>query len=289
MANNFIFILTEGDHDAAFIYRVLKANGFSTYSEKIGEFPPPLNNFLQADIKNITIPDVKIEAARVRFLPNEVLHKEDNLILMYALGGDSVSQLRISLIKTLNAFNIQDPDALQAAPEIDIAVLYFLDADDKGTASRLTQITNELTQAFGIAALPAAVINNELVEIEDIHFGAHIFTKPGTDEGMLEDILIPLMEQDNDDIFDAARGFLSIHETTKLFKGKLTYDGAVIKKVNKHKYAEKKSLVGTVGQLQKSGKSNTVCIRDADYLSDEKINVNPTCTTILEFINKAVK
>lgn len=289
MANNFIFVLTEGDHDAAFIYRILKANGFSTYSRKIGEFPPPLNNFLQADIKNITIPDVKIEVAKVRFLPNEVLYKEDNLILIYTLGGDSVAQLRVSLIKTLNSFNIQDPDALQAAPEIDISVLYFLDADNKGIASRLSQIKNELKEVFGMAELPAEVINNELVEIEDMSFGTHIFTKQGMDEGMLEDILIPLMEQDNDDIFNAARGFLSIHEATKLFKGKLTYDGTVIKKVNRQKYADKKSLVGTVGQLQKSGKSNTVCIRDADYLSDEKINGNPTCITILEFINKAVK
>lgn len=289
MANNFIFILTEGDHDAAFIYRILKANGFKTYSEKIGSFPPPLNDFLQADIKNITIPDVKIEVAKVRFLPNEVMHKEDNLLLIYTLGGDSVRQLRMSIVKTLNAFNIQDPDALQAAPEIEISVLYFFDADDKGVTYRLLEITEELKEIFEIEELPNQMLNNELLDIEDMTFGAHVFTKPGTDEGLLEDILLPLMEQDNDDIFTAARKFLSIHPDTGLFSDKLTYVGPVLKKVNKQKYTEKKSLIGTVGQLQKSGKSNTVCIRDADYLNDAKIHGNPTCMTILEFINKAMR
>jgi hypothetical protein len=289
MANNFIFILTEGDHDAAFIYRILKANEFRTYSEKIGKFPPPLNDFLQSDIKNITIPEVKIEVAKVRFLPNEVLFKRDNLLLVYTLGGDSVKQLRVSLIRTLNAFNIQDPDALQTAPEIDISILYFFDADDKGIANRLGQIKEELKEVFKVEELPGEIVNNGFLEIEDIKFGAHIFTNHGTDNGMLEDVLLPLMEQDNEDIFAEARKFLSIHENTKLFAGKLTYDGTIVKKVNHQKYTEKKSLCGTVGQLQKSGKSNTVCIRDSDYLNDEKINGHPTCITILEFINIAMK
>ncbi len=289
MANNFIFILTEGDHDAAFIYRILKANGFRTYSEKIGNFPPPLNDFLQADIKNITIPDVKIEVAKVRFLPNEVLNKDNNLLLIYTLGGDQVKQLRASLIKTLNAFNMPDPDALQAAPEIDISVLYFFDADDKGVNYRLKEVKDELNEIFEIENLSNTLLNNELLEIGDMVFGAHIFARPETDEGMLEDILLPLMAQDNDDIFLAARQFLSIHPKTNLFSDKLTYDGAILKKVNKQKYAEKKSLIGTVGQLQKSGKSNTVCIRDSDYLNDTKINENPSCIEILEFINKTLR
>lgn len=289
MANNFIFILTEGDHDAAFIYRILKANGFNTYSEKIGNFPTPLNKFLQTDLKNITIPDVKIEVAKVRFLPNEVICKEDNLLLIYTLGGDSVKQLRISIVKTLNAFNIQDPDALQAAPEGNFSVLYFFDADDKGVEQRVIELQDELREVFEIEELPGEMTNNELLEIEDMTFGIHVFTKPGVDEGLLEDILLPLMQQDNDDIFFAARSFLSIHPTTHLFSDKLVYRDDVLKKVNGQKYAEKKSLIGTVGQLQKSGKSNTVCIRDTDYLNDVKINGNQTCITILEFINKAMR
>ena len=70
------------------------------------------------------------------------------------------------------------------------------------------------------------------------------------------------MRQDNDDIFEEAEKFLGIHSSCNLFKEKLTYDESwtVLKKVNKVKYSHKKSLVGTVGQLQKSGMTNTVCI-----------------------------
>ena len=49
MAQNIVVILTEGDHDAAFLYRILKANGFVKYSKLIKDFPVPLNNLLATD------------------------------------------------------------------------------------------------------------------------------------------------------------------------------------------------------------------------------------------------
>ena len=38
MKNNVLFILAEGDHDIAFIYRILKVNGFKTHNKKIKEY-----------------------------------------------------------------------------------------------------------------------------------------------------------------------------------------------------------------------------------------------------------
>ena len=73
----------------------------------------------------------------------------------------------------------------------------------------------------------------------------------------------------------------------KSFKNKQK-DGDILKKVNKQKYTHRKSLIGTVGQLQKSGKSNTVCISDADFLNNDKVLANDTCKEIVELIKQVM-
>lgn len=291
MENNFVYILTEGDHDASFIYRILKSNGFSTYSKSIKDFPNPLNYFLQSDIKNVSIPEVRIQEARSRFLPAEVLKKDNNLVLIYSLGGDAKDALRISLVKAINTFNVQDPEAIQASPNSTTSVLYFFDADEIGTIKRMEQVTNELKQVFTKLEFDTPIKELEIIQCEDISLGAFIFKEKDMDKGMLEDVLIPLMKQDNEDIFDVAEKIITMHPSTNLFKDVLTYDASntILKKVNGIKFAHKKSLVGTVGQLQKSGKSNTICIRETDYLNDVKILNSITCQNIYEFINKVVK
>ena len=289
MAQNLLYILTEGSHDAAFIYRILKTNGFSTYNQLIKDYPQPLNDFLSRDILNVSIPEVKVQEARSRFLPAYVMNRDSNLVLIYSIGGDSRDDIRISLIKALNALNEPDPDAIQAIPDTSISVLYFFDADNAGTEARMNQVIEECKQAFPKVEFEEQYDPTEFHLFEDIQVGAYIFRKPDVDEGMLEDVLLPLMKEDNDDIFQAAETFLSVNHTCTLFSGSLRVDGeGQILKVKGEKYHHKKSLVGTVGQLRKSGKSNTVCISDAEYITDAKINANGTCTDIMNRINKVL-
>jgi len=289
MAQNLLYILTEGSHDAAFLYRILKTNGFSTYNKLIKDYPEPLNAFLARDILNVSIPEVKVQEARTRFLPSYVMNREDNLVLIYSLGGESRSDIRIALVKALNALNEPDEDAIQAFPDTSISVLYFFDADNLGTDARMTQVINECKVAFPKITFEDSYDSKEFHLFEDINVGAYIFRKDEADEGMLEDVLLPMMQDGNDDIFEAAESFLATNHTCTLFSTSLKIDaGGNIKKVNGHKYAHKKSLVGTVGQLQKSGKSNTVCISDTDYLTDAKINASKSCTEIMTRINKVL-
>ena len=290
MAQNLLYILTEGSHDAAFVYRILKTNGFSTNNTKIKNYPQPLNDFLSRDILNVSIPEVKIQEARSRFLPAYVMNRDSNLILIYSIGGESKAEIRISLIKALNALNEPDPDAIQAVPNTSISVLYFFDADNQGTEARMNQMLGECKLAFPKVDFEQKYDPAEFHLFEDIRVGAYIFRKPEADEGMLEDVLLPLMRNGNDDIFEAAEKFLAINLTCTLFSASLKLDDSgQILKVNGESYSHKKSLVGTVGQLRKSGKSNTVCISDAEYITDDKIKADPTCTDIMSRINKVLK
>jgi len=292
MAKNIIFILTEGDHDSAFIYRILKANGTETkHKVPIKDYPFPLNELIKNGIPSAPIEELNMEVARSRFMPSYIMQKDNNIISIYRVGGDSKDTIRINFIKSINALNIPDSDAIQAMEDVQVSILFFFDADDKGVDKRIEQIKKELKQSFPEIEAKNIdnLINKEIYLVEDINIGGFIFTELKKNTGLLEDLLIPLMRQGNDDIFDAAEKFLDIHETTTLFNGKIKYDetGAVKMKVNREKYAHKKSLVGTVGQLQVSGKSNTVCISDADYLNDEKIRSNTSCKDIYNFIQKA--
>ena len=75
-----------------------------------------------------------------------------------------------------------------------------------------------------------------------------------------------------------------------MFKGKIKYyDNGKIKKVNDVKYDHNKSLIGTVGQLQKSGMNNTVCITQTDYLNKNKILKDDSCNLIMDFIRKTLE
>jgi hypothetical protein len=289
MAQNLLYILTEGTHDAAFVYRILKTNGFITNNEVIKNYPPPLNDFLSRDILSVSIPEVKIQEARSRFLPTYVMNNGENLILIYSIGGDSKAEIRISLIKALNALNEPDPDAIQAIPDTNISVLYFFDADNLGTAKRMSQVISECELAFPKVEFEEVYDPAEYHLFEDIKVGAYIFRNADSDDGMLEDVLLPLMRDGNEDIFLAAESFLAINHTCALFSASLTFDeSGKISRVNGDKYCHKKSLVGTVGQLRKSGKSNTVCISDAEYITDVKINSNYICSEIISKIKKVL-
>ena len=289
MAYKIITILTEGDHDSAFIYRILKANGIVTDNRIIKKYPAPLTELLKYDISNISIEDLNIQDAGTRFLPVRAMTQGNNTILIYSMRGDSQTSKRTNLIRTINAFNVQDPDSLEAVADTTFTALYFLDADNQGVEARLLEVKKELESALKTGKLPGEFIAGKLYPFENIQVGVYVFAEPEKNTGMLEDVLIPLMKDGNIDIFEAADTFLNVIESSVLFGDKLIKDknGAIIK-VNAQKFSYKKSLVGTVGQLQKSGKSNTTCITDTDYLTTVKINNNLTCRTIFNFIQQTM-
>lgn len=47
MPNKILFVLCEGPHDVAFIYRILYNAGFTTYNLCIKDYPFPLNDYFK--------------------------------------------------------------------------------------------------------------------------------------------------------------------------------------------------------------------------------------------------
>jgi hypothetical protein len=285
--SNFIFILTEGDHDAAFLCRILKANGIETYNIAIKDYPEPINKLFIKDLSSSVDEELNIDAANSRFLPYRIMRKDDNILCIYKTTGDMQEEKRVKFVKTVNEFTVADTDEINVADNITFSILFFFDADIKGVSKRIFQVKNELKLCLNNEDTEK-IDNKEVIFIRKMGIGLFVFTGVDNNTGSLEDILIALMREENEDIFIEAEKYLDIHEKTALFKDKLEYDGKIKKKVNGKKYNHKKSLIGTVGQLQMSGKSNTVCISDADYLTNEKIKSENICKEIFLFVQKVM-
>lgn len=268
---NIITVLCEGPHDVAFISKILKANGYNSNDrKKIEDYPIPYNMLLENEAKKSNIQSLNIQELRSTLLPSSTLEKGNCQLFLYALGGDSRKDKRQELLKQIDSFIPKNDDEYPILPaESKLTLLYFFDADDKGVKTRFGSIAKEIKEIIkdfddvSNFDKPIKLFNNKLT------IGAFIFKKKGKNSGKLEDILLPLMKKDNDTIFKDAELFID-----KSFDSK---------RITGNNFNKEKAIIGTVGQLQKSGGSNVVCISQTDYLNKTKIIKDDNCIDIVNF------
>lgn len=89
MGYKVILALLEGPHDVAFVYRILKENGFNTTKKLIKDLPSPLDKYLSnpRQFLSATFENLKIGTVRLSSFPMEVLEKGQNTILLFPTGG----------------------------------------------------------------------------------------------------------------------------------------------------------------------------------------------------------
>lgn len=288
-----ILALLEGPHDVAFVYRILKENGFNTTKKLIKDLPSPLDKYLSnpRQFLSASLENLKVGTVRMSSFPMEVLEKDQNTILLFPSGGVEQSEVRKKIITQFNAIKeVGTAGSADNEKDLSISILYLLDAETQGLGYRLNAIANEIKVAMGKPEETLEFTNGSYLKLDDIDFGVYVFTETGKETGRLEDILLPLMKQNNDDIFDDASVFLGkVNDYFDLFKGKTNNaDVKLITRVDGEKFNYEKSLVGTVGQLQTSGKSNVQVIREGSYLTKEKILQDDNCKAIAKFIENSL-
>lgn len=283
-----LITLCEGPHDVAFLYRILLTDGFVNSKLKLSEYPKPLDEYLSKQAIGEKISERKLEDVRERLLPSDVLVRgEDELVLLYAIGGDGKKELRSQLIKDIRSMAaLTDPRAFMPTSAGDkYAVFYLFDADDRGIDKRVDEIGAELSNILSVDV--KLIGNGSKCTIENIDYGAYIFARPDANYGKLEDILIPLMQKGNEEVFDKAESYLSTYHEPERLK-RLTIErndkgGLVEKRKSKKgsKFDIQKSKIGVAGQLQNSGATNSVCIKHSDYLTFSKIREDKSCQEII--------
>lgn len=300
---NLVTIFCEGSHDVAFIYKILKTLDYkSNNATLIGNFPPPFNGLLKSEIEKTDIEGLNLTQVRRTLLPSETMVKDDKFLFLYSLGGDE-NPNRKRMLTTINSFIPKEGEIIKnRLPEgTTLSVIYLFDADNDGIKRRIQLINSEINGVFQDNGIQFQE-NTSWITINTIQLGVYIFTGNDNRTGKLEDILIPLMSASagetfevakNEDIFDAATNYIdTYHEEARLFPLKIRHQNGDIvesrskRQGDKFKFYREKSIIGVAGQLQRSGGSNVVIIRDSDYITLEKINGNRKCVEIKNFLNQ---
>ena len=296
-----VFVLCEGPHDVAFLSRLLSAAGYMNYKKTVKDYPFPLSGWLVEATKKLSIEDLNVDKVYKELstiLPSGAMVNEDceQLILLYAMHGDSRKKERKELMTHLKKW-ISSPEdekefsIMEESSDIghNFGLVILYDADDKGIEARIAEIKTDLRELFPI--IDGINRNGEVISTDEkFKIGAYVFAEENEGLGTLEDILLPLMKKDNEDIFKDAEHFLDTHKDVSRLRPLVFMKdstGKVVQSRNKsNKYHPIKSLLGVVGQLQNSGTSNTVCIEKSDYITLEKINNSIMCQEILEMFSK---
>ena len=267
MELNIISVLCEGPHDVAFITKIFKSTGFkSNETLKIDQFPSPINQLILTEIAKTDVKNLNIQELRYSIIPSATLQKESTYLFLYSLGGDTKTEARQKFLGDLLAL-VPKEGEISIAPDANLGVLYFFDSDNKGVAIRVEELNVEIQKVVGKKPFKNHL---ETHLVDGLKIGCLIFTNDDNNFGKLEDILIPLMKTQNDSIFEDAETYLRKHFSEE--RSKKNYDS-------------KKSTIGIVGQLQKSGSSNVVCIGQTDYINNEKIDANQKCVEIIKYFN----
>lgn len=271
---NLKIVMVEGPHDGAFISKVMQVNGYKTYKRPIKEYQPKfIADYLSNQYKKAPVDEFNVQSVRQQILfPSYSLFLEEKLILIFQMGGDSRADRRNKLVKDIWDF-LQNPLTAETISESDkITFVYEFDADDQGISNRLTQINTEIQSVD--STFKGFDANTTYVELNKIRWGAYIFADD-SGKGRLEDIVLPMMESDNEDVAKDTIDFVEKRNGFALFKEKKPLTPANVLKVR----------IGVMGQLDKPGCPNSAIIEQSDYLTEAKIKASDICNQLFNFLN----
>ncbi|MDX7891398.1 hypothetical protein SJU70_09045 [Aeromonas caviae] len=270
--NKIIVAICEGGHDIAFISRVLLAHGFNNYDKKIKDFFAPFDKkFFNA------MASAKVDEKKLGYqpppseVPSMALSTENSLVFLHSMGGDTFREERINLINSYK--NVKGQDGFSQY-EFDFRFIYFLDADEIGVTGRLQQINEELQLENGIAN------NGDLIVHQGNEFGAYVFHDAANNMGTLENIVTNLLRVNGDREYIAANEFIENNMLDTERQKEIRYREGAQVYYGQPKFYKSKSTMSIMGQLQFSGSSNIVFIKNTDFIKLENIHACPHCTMI---------
>lgn len=267
-------VMCEGPHDTAFISRILRVMGCGNDKTQIGDFPEALREFLLSQYK----PDIEAypvyDARSKTITPNYGLnYKDEILFLLYNMGGDSKKFNRQDLIRPFIAL-FGTEMASSKSLGFDLHFIYEFDADQEGREKRIEKVNQEIKEVMpdfpGLAHVEYEIHRN-------ITWGAFIFAAPGSDKGKLEDMVLPLMREDNEDIFSNVEQLADMRGTCHLYN-------IMKSKMEKEHWDRDKAMIGMAGQLHKCGSGNVAIIEQSCFITKEQLLNSKECREIGEFL-----
>ncbi len=278
--NKIIIAFCEGQHDIAFLSKILFVDGFTAYNKKIKNFIEPLNKQYETELSEKKIADKKLGFQSEHMLPSVALQKDENiLVLLHNLNGDTEVSKRKQILDMYQNIQSEDDDFTKEF-NLNFRFIYFFDADKKGIAARVDDINNELE-------LSANLEHNNINKIDLYEWGCYVFHKD-KDSGDLEDILLDLMKPNNEKIFTESLSFLTTNNLSEERQKEFICNDTEEKYKDRIKFKEKKSIISIAGQLQFSSMNNSVIIAKSDYIKKSDISSNTHCIDISKLFLESI-
>lgn len=276
-----IWLFCEGPHDAGFLTRILTTFDYSDKSSEytlktIEDVNKPLHTLLNGYLLKYASLGYKLDKFPSR---PSILKKneEDTWILLYLTDGNTNFKKVYDILRPFLLSRLSN--TANSFKDVKTGIAFFNDADN-GLDEAIKELRKAINKAFQSETLysqPLILFENlpEQLPIDYIFKGEDTdsFQKQGYYilckedlTGKLEDIILPMMKNDNDDIFDKSREFI---QASKL----------------NEKLDVQKATIGAAGQLEMAGYANAVFIQKGRYLTESKIKANAKCQEIIAFIN----
>jgi len=266
---NIIITLCEGQDDIAFLSKLLYVSGFKKYNKKLENFINPFNSLFLQKLKEKEINNFGFVPSNY-LVPSVVLFKGEKYIFFHNLSGDGRHNETQNILKMYKSLISNEDD--WSSYDFEYKFLLFFDADDKGIEIREKEISE---------LLKIELKHNELQD----NYGLYIFNKSGY--GTLEDILLELMKEENETIFESAQKYIQENKFENKNRTKEYICSDIEEKYKgSSKFYKKKSIISVAGQLQFSAKSNSVIIEKSDFIKKDNLLSNETCKEIIKLFLK---
>ncbi|MDJ0046876.1 hypothetical protein QM574_20195 [Pantoea ananatis] len=248
----------EGQHDVAFISRLLLVDGFVVYNKKIKEFPEPFSDRFKTELGNIGIPDKMLGfQAPSALLPSIALNKGRVWVFLHNVGGDSKHETRNALVKMYR--DLSAPDDYSFI--IPYRFLYFFDSDNIGVNSRVASVAQE------IGMNPEVNLQNgNIVFFDEVQWGTYIFHNSEDQLGTLENLILGYFANKIPNLHSSIIAFLRANAIPGSSTRKMKFNNGAEVYYGQSRYAENKSIIGVYGQLQFSGMSNSSLLENTDFM-----------------------
>lgn len=264
-------ILCEGPHDTAFLSKILKSNGYSTFGSTISKYPDYLRNFIANRVVLNSVDDLNLSELRTggKVIPSFALKRAetDHLFLIFSLKGDSTKVVRQEIIRGFDVlFDERIAGEFMNGEELSIVFVY--DADNAGILKREEETSKDLKSFLELREFE--IHNESYVSVRNVRYGLYVFHDENTDTGRLENMILPLIREDHEDLYKDVCGI--IERVTE-------YNGYT--KSVKH---PDKASIGMMGQLDKEGAPMAAIIDQSILITKEKILANKQCQRLYKFL-----
>lgn len=272
--NKIVVALLEGQHDVAFVSRVLKSRGYEDNASKIQKLQTPFNDLFGQLLANESLQDRKFGyKAPTVLVPSAGLKYQDTLVFLHSVGGDANRVKRKEIYQEYLILSGSDEESFEADFDFSFKFLWLFDADNIGVDARIEQINQECSDLCGQTV---TLSHGTVLQIEttqgNVEFGAYVFHDVTRNDktGKLEDQIKQLIaaNDENQPFLNDAAKFVEISPNAQT-----------------PRYDKDKAQLGSLCQLEIPGVSNSVFILKSGFLSDKVLVSDSQCTMIADLFD----